>query len=339
VTTSPRALVATIARELRGRRRKVVARRWALGALSAGAVATTLFAGAGRERRASTPAGGLVLVGAGTAIVPGMRLLAPESDMLRLASADGTELTLEPRGSLTVIESGDTKRFALMRGAVVAHVKKLGSGERFIVDTADAEVEVRGTMFRVALAAEPPPCGPATTTRVSVAEGVVAVSGPGVRAVLFPGDGWPAACRSPARSTGEGGADVAGSTRRRGIVRRGLATSHDAPMAASPAPTAVRPPEPPPEPTALGDQNDLFSAALRAKRRGDAGGALALFDRFIRQYPDASLVEGAFVQRMRLLAVEDAEAAARAAAQYLARFPSGFARDEAQRIAGRTAGP
>jgi hypothetical protein len=315
--------------------------------MAAGTVATLLFAGAARERRVSTAAwGGLSVVGVGTAVVPGMRLLASDAEALRVASADGTELTLEPGGSLTVIESGETKRFALMRGAVLAHVKKLGPGERFVVDTADTEVEVRGTIFRVALTAEPPPCGPSTTTRVSVAEGVVAVSGPAGRAVLFPGDEWPAVCPSSAPATGRGQEDdgaeassAGSSIRRRGVVRRGLAPSRDLPATASPAPSAAPSPETPKEATALEAQNDLFSAALRAKRRGDAAGALVLFDRFIRRYPDASLLEGAFVQRMRLLAAGDAEAGGRVAAQYLARFPAGFARDEAQRMVGRTAGP
>ena len=340
VTASSRALVATIAGELRGRRRRVVVRRWVGGALAASTVAMTLFAGVGRDgRNASVPSNGLVLLGGtGTTVTPGMRLLAPQADPLRLASSDGTELTVEPGGSLTVSESGATRRFALMRGSVLAHVKKLSLGERFIVDTADAEVEVHGTIFRVSVMAEPPACGPATTTRVSVAEGVVSVSGSAGRVILSPGDEWPGACSSSARSNGDGdeGADDASPARRRSVTRRALATPRVA-SATLPETRPASPPETTFDAGALEAQNDLFSAAIRAKRRGDAVGALALFERFIRRYPDASLVEGAFVQRMRLLAAADAQSGARAATQYLVRFPDGFARDEAQRIVGGAA--
>ena len=62
--------------------------------------------------------------------------------------------------------------------------------------------------------------------------------------------------------------------------------------------------------------------------------AIRLFSRLIDTYPDGPLAEGAMAQRMRLLRSVDPEGAARAAAQYLARFPGGFARAQARQLVG-----
>ena len=63
--------------------------------------------------------------------------------------------------------------------------------------------------------------------------------------------------------------------------------------------------------------------------------ALSLFERFMRDYPDASLFESALVHKMRLLAATaDPLGASASASQYLARFPDGFARDEARALLG-----
>ena len=226
----------------------------------------------------------LALGDGGGPIEAGMRLAARASREVRAAGADGTEIIVEPGGALTVVENGATRRFALMHGAVSAHVARLAPGERFIVETSDAEVEVRGTRFRV-VALDEPPCADGAATRVAVSEGVVVVTWSGHRESLQAGETWPPEC--PAAS-------------------------------------------------ALEAQNDLFAAAVRAKREGQNALAATLFARFIRVYPDSSLFESALVQQMRLLAMGDPRAAASAAVRYLARFPDGFARDEARRLAGVT---
>jgi TolA-binding protein len=90
----------------------------------------------------------------------------------------------------------------------------------------------------------------------------------------------------------------------------------------------------------LAAQNDLFLSAVRARRAGQNARALALFERFMRDYPDASLFESALVHKMRLLAAtSDFAAASASARQYLARFPDGFARDEARALLGTRARP
>ena len=254
----------------------------------------------------------------------GASLAAPETGQVRIASAEGTELTLEPGASLTVVEAGTTKRFALTRGAVQAHVKKLLVDERFIVQTTDAEIEVHGTQFRVVSGEAAPACGKATTTRVLVSEGVVTVRSSGHEERLFPGDDWRSKCLG-----GNARLRVEASVQNRSTALRKArrVSGPSFPEGVSPAGTA----------SVLAAQNDLFTAAVRAKRAGRTSDALNLFERFIRDYPSSSLVESALAQRMRLFALRDPQAAARAATEYLAQFPDGFARGEAHTLVTATA--
>jgi hypothetical protein len=265
-------------------------------------------------------------------IETGVRLVAPEAERIRFGTADGTELTIAPRGAVSVVENRATKRFALLRGAIHVHVRKLGPGERFIIDTADAEIEVRGTTFEVVLVSERPPCGAATLTRVSVWEGVVVVRRPSGADEVRTGEQWPPRCPALMGSPTTHVEPQVPSQRASAQPRRperSLAAAHGASATSrvedrSGAMRAAR--------TELEAQNDLFEAAVRAERRGDAGQALKLLDRFVRSYPNAGLIESAYVRRMRVLAARDPNAAAAAAAQYLERFSDGFARAEAQSL-------
>jgi hypothetical protein len=258
---------------------------------------------------------------------PGDQVFAPRTASVTFGDTGGTQLTLEPGGMLTVLESSATRRFSVRRGAVVARVHKLAAGERFIIETPDAEIEVHGTEFRVAFGEpEAVPCsgfGPAEAiaTRVSVSAGVVTVKWAGDEQRLLPGDEWPPRC--PAATAPPPPAEL-----ERPAVAPARAAHH---RAAKPAITAQR------EPTmsALEAQNNLFVAAVRARREGRTDQALVLFNRFIRDYPAASLFEGALAQKMRLLAAtRDRTGAAATARQYLGRFPEGFAQDEARTLLG-----
>jgi outer membrane protein assembly factor BamD (BamD/ComL family) len=83
----------------------------------------------------------------------------------------------------------------------------------------------------------------------------------------------------------------------------------------------------------LAEQNDLFADGVAAKRRGDNTAAIATFERFLARYPASPLAESASVERMKLLAASGSGLAKGAATQYLARYPRGYARDDAERIA------
>lgn len=236
-------------------------------------------------------------------VTQGQRLVARPKGRALLAFATGTELLLEERGDLTVQEGGASQRFALGGGSMSAKVAKLEAGQRFIVATPDAEVEVRGTAFRVSVVGPDSSCGAKSKTRVEVTEGTVVIRHGGTEARVSAGQSWPTDC-----------------------------TAASAP-APAPAPTLTPAPAASPAPAAapasqLAEQNDLFAEAIAAKRRGASAQAVAVFDRFLAKYPSSALAESALAERMKLLRTPAA------AKQYLARYPNGFARAEAHAILG-----
>ncbi|MDP9151771.1 MAG: hypothetical protein M3O36_17750, partial [Myxococcota bacterium] len=178
-----------------------------------------------------------------------------------------------------------------------------------LVDTPDAEVEVRGTRFRVSIVPADASCGGGTVTRVLVTEGIVAVRYAGLETALTAGAQWPAGCASAATFT----PPPPNATPRASVaLRTGAATAS----------------------SKLTQQNDLFAEAVAAKRAGDTRGALAAFNRFLAGYPSSPLAESAAAERMRLLHAAFSPAAITAAKQYLARYPTGFAHAEAETISG-----
>jgi hypothetical protein len=377
LSSAPRNSIASAERALRGRRRRRVLVRRVLPALlssvAVGGLALAWLSVARRPPRGPAVAAdlhALVLFKAAQDPVAaaavdrrlgaGDQVFAPLTALVRLGDTAGTQLALEPGGMLTVLESTATRRFALRRGAVEARVRKLMPGERFIIETADAEIEVHGTEFRVAVGEpESVPCagvGPkaSVATRVAVTGGVVSVKWSGDEQRLRPGDEWPRRC-AEARTQpvpDDGASARAGKVAAAPIMPRAESlppsrpSGHHAsagstgPRPAAPALAGdgaadLRAPRKDVPASELAAQNDLFIAAVRARRAGENARALALFERFMREYPDASLFESALVQRMRLLAAtSDLAAATASARQYLARFPDGFARDEARALLG-----
>jgi len=375
--TDADAAVDAAARAIRARVVRRARRRWALGA-GAAAAAVLAIVGANRAlhrspdaRGAAVAAGGAtsatnggaappsaVLAGVhgsvlavsggetsrvveGRAAKAGDRFVALRDGGAALALSSGTRLTLEGGGDLVWLEQGASHVFGVAAGAVRADVAKLSPGERFVLRTDDAEVEVRGTSFRVTRAPSRASCGGGTTTRVEVFEGVVSVRAGSSETRVAAGGTWPAGCDDTSRPGSE-------------------ASLHapDTPMDAPPRPTApttatspahtaaTRAPESPPrvasapDPSAgatarasdLAAQNDLFDEALAEERRGDTGLALATFERFERRYPASPLAENALAARMKMLRQVDRSRARDAARAYLQKYPAGFARADAQAL-------
>ena len=371
-----RRLVAAVEQALRARaRRRVLVRRAsALAFTGAAAAAVVLVVGVrARQVRSENAAATVAVNGAGArgdrvltvlgdgdatpgsaladaravplargmAVGAGLTLRAPATGEVRVGTADGTSIALEAGGELTVTEAGATQRFALERGAVVARVSRLFASERFIVDTRDAEIEVHGTAFRVAVVPGEAGCGGGSTTRVSVLEGVVRVRAGGVETSVPAGGAWPEGC-------GAASPHAARATERlhARVVRHAEPAAAPAPAAEAPAPLpvaakpAAAPAEAAPAPrsaSSLAAENDLFAAAVRAKKEGRLAESARLFDELATAHPGSPLVESALVQRMKLLATTDPAAAGRAAAIYLERYPSGFARPEARALVDRAA--
>jgi len=359
-----RRLVGAVEQALRARgRRRTVARWWTAGGLVAVAAAAAFVLAPRFETRlgrsSSAPVAPVdprrfTVLGTGTALDIGTALRAPAADELRIGTPEGTSLVLEPGSGLTIVEAGATQRLALSSGAVRAHVAKLGAGQRFVIQTDDAEVEVRGTTFRVARGEADPRC-PSPRTHVSVSEGVVTVASGAHAARLSAGADWSGACEAavaaplPASALDPPTTDsqapdarpldaepVSSRVRRRPGATAAKRASASGAAARAPDAAVV---EPPPIPSVLGAQNDLFAAAVHARRQGDAMEALRLFSAFIQRYPRSPLYEHALAQKMKLLVTTDPWAASEAASEYLARFPAGFARGEARALQGRAGQP
>jgi len=227
------------------------------------------------------------------------------------ALSTGTWLSVEPASELSVVDLGRSEIFTLSAGSMKADVAKLAPNDRFLIRTSDAEVEVRGTSFRVSVVPADPACGNGTRTRVRVFEGVVVVRQNGREDAVVKGSEWPIGCpsvRSPAP---------------RATIAPIAPIAPDQTTLVAPAANAA---------SNLAAQNDLFAEAMRSKRNGETAAALAGFDRLLSRYPAGQLAENAAAERMKLLASTDRHKAAAAASQYLARYPSGFARAAAESI-------
>jgi hypothetical protein len=261
----------------------------------------------------------------GAQLASGDRVVASADGHAEIALSTGTSGVLAPSADVTFARQERVQTFAVANGGVRARVAKLHEGERFLVRAADVEVEVRGTVFEVSLAAPDPSCGDGTPTRVRVSEGVVVVRHAGAEARVAAGEQWPTGCTGPKPAT----------------------TATVAAITSSPPPSAKPAPSAKPSATTSGtialapedglaQKNDLFSTALAAKRRGDVRAALAGFDAYLAHYPGGELAENASAQRMSILAKLDAARGTAAARDYLAHWPNGFAREEARTLSGET---
>lgn len=311
----------------------------------------------------------------------GDRILSSDAGWGAIDLSTGTHLVLEGQSELGIERVDLEQRFLLGHGSVRADVAHLRPGERFIIATVDAEVEVRGTSFRVSVV--PAPCADASQTQVAVYEGLVKVRHGGREFAVARGETWQLGC--PAQpAPQEVPKEVPQEVQREApLVGEAPAATHPAathPAAPIAKPVIVKPVharassgvasipepasssevsaspgvvvpqpalpseaaprlEPTPRPvvpaSVLALQNQMFSEAVTARRAGDHRKALAVFERLEERYPDGPLAESSLLERLRILRTEDPRAASALARTYLSRFPSGFARAEAQAIRDR----
>ena len=293
------------------------------------------------------PTGGATAVREGRSEPVGVGSRLAEGVELRTASAEagldfdtGTHVTIGSTSRVRLVEQTQRKRFALESGSFFAKVAKLGANERFVVATPDAEVEVRGTAFRVTIVAGDPACAGGSPTRLEVSEGVVVVRHGGAEVRVAAGERWPtcdvhASSARPNATSVESPAGLA-PLAAAAPPAAGTGGTREAAPRAAPGPLAA--PAPAPDASSrLAEQNDLFDEGMRLKKRGDVGGALARFDRLLVHYPGGPLAESAEVERMRLLTTADRARATVAAREYLRHHPRGYARAEAEAI--RAAAP
>lgn len=279
----------------------------------------------------------------GREILPGGVMQADLGKSVQVQFDSGTRIGLGENTMLAYDEGAQVHRFSLSRGSVHLEVAKLEQGQRFLVNTADAELEVRGTVFDVAVS--PPSSGCAQRTSVSVQEGIVEVRSADELRTLRRGETWRPECDTT-KGQHEAAAALASNLDRSAKVtpleshspRKNLAATLDpsvenrrvdSDMGVS---TPIQMPPKAARPSDLAKQNDLYARASAERNQGHSGEALALYRELITTFPSSALVESASVQRIRILRTTNSDAALREAKQYLARYPKGFARSEMSKL-------
>lgn len=263
----------------------------------------------------------------GAELPTGSRIETTTGGGAALRLSTGTELALDGDSRLTLQARGSLQHFSLKAGGLQASVAKLAPGERFVVETPDAQVEVRGTRFHLSVLPAAQSCRPETLTRLAVQEGVVEVRWSGRVVQVRAGESWPEGCATAAV------AEDPPSPAPRPIAGSSQHDATAAHAAAQPiAGVGGHPATEPAERSSTLRQLELFGQASKAARIGDVATALGLFQELARTYPGSALAENAVAERMRLLRGADPMAAKREAARYLKLYPSGFGKSEAEQI-------
>jgi hypothetical protein len=274
-----------------------------------------------------TQEGKVGVVGAGG---PGRGLR--DGDALQTAAGAHAHLTTR-KSSVKVSESTELKlsqpsaaeeRITLRRGRVDVSVDKAVETKRsVVVETPDAEVVVRGTVFDVRVE----PLAGATNTRVHVTRGSVWVLAQGVQvALLSAGQSWSSGSGVEATEPKPVSVPTA--------VAEAVAPPASAKAVAPPRANAGAKEASPRRMGTLAEENRLFAAGVEARNRGDAARAAELFAELLSTYPQSTLREVAQVEHFRALGQAGQTArAAGVARRYLAEHADGAARTEARDVA------
>jgi hypothetical protein len=272
------------------RESELAPRRSPVRGAQASALTVTRVEGSGASVVTS---GGAVAAAPGVRIAAGAAVQAAGNGDLVATLETGTRVRLAAGGRVRLLELEDVQRFSLESGALDAKVAKLAVGHRFLVETPDAEVEVRGTEFEITIGEPSPACAPDVRTHVAVREGTVTVRHGGTETQVAAGGVWPS-CASQAVT-------VAAPLPAPSPSPVAKARAHRAVAAPVPA-GAEKAPDPAARPAStLAEQNDLFAAALAARRRGDVEEALRWLERLLERYPNGQLVGTARAEQRRLL--------------------------------------
>jgi hypothetical protein len=283
---------------------------------------------------------------AGRPFEPGQSIVAGRGRSTVVEFGSVTRIALSEESELEYREGSRTQRFGLLSGAVHLKVEKLKAGQRFLIETADAQVEVRGTVFDVAVAPPEDTCA-GSRTRVSVEEGLVEVRSHGKTTRIRPGQSWPASCEelalAPPAAPAATSEKAAMVSRSRAATRARAAESVQAGSASVPAgvhDTAASASKSGGETTAqvssvLAEQNNLYAEAAALHRSGRSSDALAAYDHLLARFPGGPLAESASVGRLRILAKSSGSRAKEEARHYLSRYPRGIASAEAQALLGK----
>jgi hypothetical protein len=231
-----------------------------------------------------------------------------------------TTVVPENQTRFTRTSADGTEIVRLSDGAVSLSVRHLGAGERFLVRTGDAEVEVRGTVFRVEAEND-------RVRSVSVREGMVEVRFRGATFFVTADERWDRPADAPPVTLPAALASASAEPAAIAPLAASLASSRAkrGPIPPRAAPSAKPAPE---------DGSAAFVDGMGMVERGDYGAAAKHLDAFSRNNPNDDRAEdAAFLVVIALQRAGRSAEAVAAARRYLATYPSGFRRAQAQAIA------
>jgi hypothetical protein len=252
-------------------------------------------------------------IASGETFQPGDSIEAEAGGSVSLGLTSG-DVRLVSAGRVDVVSTTTAeRRLRVAHGSLEVDLpRKLPHGQALIMETPDAQVRVVGTAFRVDVSRD---VSGRPTTAVSVRRGTVWVMQRGERrATLGAGTKW--------RSRPEVALAAAAPTRE--VAR--TETNGGSP----------RSPRSPKAPGTLAEENRLYEAALAARNAGDDRRAADGFSQLLTRYPRTVLREQSLAERFRALdRAGQVSLAVAAARRYLAAYPDGFARADAERIVKR----
>lgn len=265
----------------------------------------------GGETRALSP-GGSVALGA-------LGVIETAPDAQAEIRSEKSLVHVGPASRLSVPQATPLEeRYRLALGRVDVSVERNSRIVRsVVVETANAEVVVHGTVFAVGVS----PRADHLVTEVSVTRGSVWVLANGVQvAVLGPGQHWSS---EPPLALGSAAAPAPVES----LVTQQEAAKHSVHHDTSAAAQSRA--------STLAEQGRMFQDAIDARNRGDDARAVELFTRLLARFPN---YEEAQVQLFRAHGRRGHTAAAASEARhYLAQHPQGFAHEEARVLALRSA--
>lgn len=255
---------------------------------------------------------------------PSNALLVARSGVREHSIAIGNVTTVCPsEGTVFNRQTKDgIEQITLDDGKLDISVRPLQSGERFVVLTRNAEVEVRGTIFGV----ESDLHG---IRRVFVVEGKVEVRYAGAIFFVAAGNEWRPQEHREATVNGDEWTIAAQAESREWknpIRAKNAAAVSSAPHQHSDA--------------ASEESSAQFGDAVGAMEKGNYGTAADRLERFAQEHPeDVRAEDAAFLAILAMKRSGRHNEAADAARRYLARFPKGFRRSEAESIAASSQAP
>ncbi len=236
----------------------------------------------------------------------------PQDQRTNLATVHGTgEATFE-RKTLSLPSSPTDEVVYLNDGVIRLDVRPLQKGERFRVITPDAEIEVRGTSFRVAVSS-------GRLLEVEVLSGRVEVRPKGQsKRTLSAQERW----RSPTKPSAR-------------VVKKPRAEARATAPATDVRPMKRKEPKPElkvtPKPQAEDPMERAFREGWRMMRAKKYGRASEVFRAALRAHPDAPLSQDAsYWLTVALLKSGDRASAARALERFLDRYPTAARAGEAR---------